>query len=81
MTIGADFHDYHHMAFIGNYSSTFRHWDWICGTDAGYKAHSVKLRATRKAKRAAAAAAMREDAREKLGVVMGEANGAKTKAE
>ncbi|KAJ3278479.1 C-4 sterol methyl oxidase [Borealophlyctis nickersoniae] len=33
---GADFHDYHHMAFVGNYSSTFRHWDWIFGTDKGY---------------------------------------------
>ncbi|KAJ3102808.1 C-4 sterol methyl oxidase [Phlyctochytrium planicorne] len=53
---GADFHDYHHMAFIGNYSSTFRHWDWIFGTDAGYRQYSAKLRAQRKAKRAAAAA-------------------------
>ncbi|KAJ3327105.1 C-4 sterol methyl oxidase [Blyttiomyces sp. JEL0837] len=54
---GADFHDYHHMAFIGNYSSTFRHWDWICGTDSGYKAHCQKLRAARKAKKAVQAAA------------------------
>ncbi|KAI8843706.1 hypothetical protein BC829DRAFT_370828 [Chytridium lagenaria] len=53
---GADFHDYHHMAFIGNYSSTFRHWDWIFGTDSGYRAHSAKMRANRKAKAAIAAA-------------------------
>ncbi|KAI8920396.1 hypothetical protein DFJ77DRAFT_482750 [Powellomyces hirtus] len=26
---GADFHDYRHMAFIGNYSSSFRWWDWF----------------------------------------------------
>ncbi|KAL2919025.1 C-4 sterol methyl oxidase [Polyrhizophydium stewartii] len=35
---GADFHDYHHMAFVGNYSSSFRWWDWICGTDRAYQA-------------------------------------------
>ncbi|KAJ3168076.1 C-4 sterol methyl oxidase [Geranomyces variabilis] len=35
---GADFHDYHHMAFKGNYSSSFRWWDWLFGTDAAYNA-------------------------------------------
>ncbi|KAJ3205420.1 C-4 sterol methyl oxidase [Dinochytrium kinnereticum] len=54
---GADFHDYHHMAFVGNYSATFRHWDWLFGTDVGYRKHSAKIRAARKAKIAAAAAA------------------------
>ncbi|KAJ3413931.1 C-4 sterol methyl oxidase [Chytridiales sp. JEL 0842] len=44
---GADFHDYHHMAFIGNYSSTFRHWDWIFGTDKGYKAWVAKRKAAK----------------------------------
>ncbi|KAJ3192838.1 C-4 sterol methyl oxidase [Irineochytrium annulatum] len=53
---GADFHDYHHMAFVGNYSSTFRHWDWLFGTDKGYKEHSARLRAARKAKKAVALA-------------------------
>jgi methylsterol monooxygenase len=33
---GADFHDHHHMVFLGNYSSTFRHWDWLFGTDKRY---------------------------------------------
>jgi methylsterol monooxygenase len=42
---GADFHDYHHMAFLGNYSSTFRHWDWIFGTDKGYKKWVAKKKA------------------------------------
>ncbi|KAJ3249806.1 C-4 sterol methyl oxidase [Chytriomyces hyalinus] len=39
---GADWHDYHHLAFIGNYGSTFRYWDWICGTDVGYIKHTAK---------------------------------------
>lgn len=35
---GAEFHDFHHMAFTGNYSSTFTWWDKIFGTDAAYNA-------------------------------------------
>jgi methylsterol monooxygenase len=31
------------MAFVGNYSSTFRHWDWIFGTDKGYNSWKAKL--------------------------------------
>ncbi|KAJ3111075.1 C-4 sterol methyl oxidase [Phlyctochytrium bullatum] len=61
---GADFHDYHHMAFNGNYSSTFRHWDWIFGTDAGYNAHCAKSRAARKAKKAAQLAASKATKKE-----------------
>eukprot|EP00276_Gloeochaete_wittrockiana_P009071 CAMPEP_0184643338 /NCGR_PEP_ID=MMETSP0308-20130426/166_1 /TAXON_ID=38269 /ORGANISM="Gloeochaete witrockiana, Strain SAG 46.84" /LENGTH=170 /DNA_ID=CAMNT_0027071205 /DNA_START=378 /DNA_END=890 /DNA_ORIENTATION=- len=34
---GAEFHDYHHMAFVGNYSSTFRVWDFVFGTDKKYR--------------------------------------------
>jgi len=33
---GAEFHDYHHMAFVGNYSSTFTVWDRVFGTDQKY---------------------------------------------
>jgi methylsterol monooxygenase len=36
---GADHHDYHHQAFIGNYSSSFRWWDYLFGTDAKYRAY------------------------------------------
>jgi len=43
---GADFHDFHHMAFTNNYSSSFRIWDWIFGTDQKYqefrREHSTK---------------------------------------
>lgn len=34
---GADHHDYHHQAFVGCYSTSFRWWDDIMGTDLSYK--------------------------------------------
>ncbi|KAI8918888.1 hypothetical protein BC831DRAFT_481892 [Entophlyctis helioformis] len=42
---GADFHDYHHMAFVGNYSSSFRWWDAIMGTDKAFHAWKAKVAA------------------------------------
>ena len=48
---GADHHDYHHMAFMDNFASSFRYLDFIFGTDERYRAHKAKLR---KAKEAAA---------------------------
>ncbi|KAI8894344.1 hypothetical protein BC833DRAFT_605239 [Globomyces pollinis-pini] len=33
---GADFHDYHHAAFVGNYGSFFRIWDWLFGTSSAF---------------------------------------------
>ncbi|KAI8886205.1 hypothetical protein K501DRAFT_321967 [Backusella circina FSU 941] len=36
---GADHHDYHHQAFIGNYASSFRWWDYVLGTDNKYRAY------------------------------------------
>jgi len=44
---GAEFHDFHHMTFNSNFSSTFRIWDIVFGT-AGpyytYKTEQAKLR-------------------------------------
>jgi len=34
---GADFHDHHHFAYLGNYATFFRYWDYFCGTDERYK--------------------------------------------
>ncbi|KAL4890561.1 fatty acid hydroxylase superfamily-domain-containing protein [Aspergillus ambiguus] len=34
---GADWHDDHHRYFVGNYSSSFKHWDVLMGTVAGPK--------------------------------------------
>ncbi|ORZ35403.1 C-4 methyl sterol oxidase [Catenaria anguillulae PL171] len=34
---GADHHDFHHQNFIGNYSTSFRWWDLIMGTEGSYR--------------------------------------------
>jgi len=39
---GSDFHDFHHMNFVGNYGSTFRIWDKLMGTDNKYHAFKKK---------------------------------------
>lgn len=44
---GADHHDYHHMAFLGCYSTSFRWWDHLMGTDLGYKRQRAKERRLR----------------------------------
>eukprot|EP01135_Chromosphaera_perkinsii_P000788 Nk52_evm76s151 gene=Nk52_evmTU76s151 len=36
---GAEFHDFHHMNFTGNYASTFTFWDWLLGTDQSFKTY------------------------------------------
>lgn len=46
---GADFHDHHHMVFLGNYGTSFRWCDWMFGTDTRYnnykKEQAKKLKA------------------------------------
>ena len=42
---GADHHDYHHMAFLGCYSTSFRWWDHFLGTDRGYQRVRAKQKA------------------------------------
>ncbi|KAI8871762.1 hypothetical protein GQ42DRAFT_161792 [Ramicandelaber brevisporus] len=42
---GADHHDYHHMTFLNNFSSSFRWWDTMFGTDTKYHAHKAKIAA------------------------------------
>lgn len=49
---GADYHDFHHRAFVGNYASSFRFWDWICGTDLKYQEFK-KMQNTKKVPRSA----------------------------
>jgi methylsterol monooxygenase len=43
---GAEHHDVHHERFIGNYSSSFRWWDYMLDTEAGPNA--AKRRRERK---------------------------------
>ena len=39
---GADHHDLHHEKFIGNYSSSFRWWDWALDTEATPEARRLR---------------------------------------
>ncbi|TIC01185.1 hypothetical protein E3Q18_00784 [Wallemia mellicola] len=56
---GAEHHDYHHEKFTECYSSSFRHWDWLFGTDKKYHAYRAKQAAQKKAKKAQYLAANR----------------------
>jgi methylsterol monooxygenase len=40
---GADHHDFHHMAFVNNYSTSFRYLDFLFGTDNKYRAYKARL--------------------------------------
>lgn len=53
---GADHHDFHHMAFVNNYASSFRYLDFLFGTDKKYRAHKEKLRKARDAMKGASKA-------------------------
>jgi methylsterol monooxygenase len=44
---GAEHHDFHHMAFTNNYSTSFRWWDRIFGTDDKYRAYRKHLAAAK----------------------------------
>ena len=46
---GAEHHDFHHMAFTNNYSTSFRWWDRIFGTDDKYRAYRARVNAAKKA--------------------------------
>lgn len=45
---GAEHHDFHHMAFVNNYSTSFRWWDRMLGTDTKYRAYRQRMRAATK---------------------------------
>lgn len=40
---GADHHDFHHMAFVNNYSTSFRYLDHLFGTDDKYRVYKKRL--------------------------------------
>jgi methylsterol monooxygenase len=48
---GAEHHDVHHEKFVGNYSSSFRWWDYCMGTETGSAAFKAK-RASKSAEKA-----------------------------
>jgi methylsterol monooxygenase len=41
---GAEHHDFHHMAFTNNYSTSFRWWDRIFGTDDKYLVYREQIK-------------------------------------
>ena len=50
---GADHHDVHHEKFIGNYSSSFRWWDYVLDTESGSASYAARRKAGKtKAKKA-----------------------------
>jgi len=49
---GAEHHDYHHMAFTNNFSTSFRYLDFIFGTDDKYRAYKARLQAVKASDRA-----------------------------
>ena len=49
MVSGADHHDFHHMAFVNNFSTSFRWLDALFGTDDKYRAYKKRLAAARSA--------------------------------
>lgn len=50
---GADHHDFHHMAFVNCYSTSFRWWDFCLGTDNKYHAYKDRVAAAKESDRAA----------------------------
>ncbi|TFK38449.1 C4-methyl sterol oxidase [Crucibulum laeve] len=45
---GAEHHDFHHMAFTNNFSTSFRWWDRIFGTDDKYRQYRARVQAVKK---------------------------------
>ncbi|KAI0919861.1 C-4 sterol methyl oxidase [Taiwanofungus camphoratus] len=46
---GAEHHDFHHMAFVNNFSTSFRWCDRLFGTDDKYRQYRERMRAMKKA--------------------------------
>jgi len=46
---GAEHHDFHHMAFTNNYSTSFRWCDRIFGTDTKYREYRARMHAAKAA--------------------------------
>ncbi|KAJ3760905.1 hypothetical protein EV360DRAFT_80723 [Lentinula raphanica] len=44
---GAEHHDFHHMAFTNNYSTSFRWWDRLFGTDDKYLVYRERVQAAK----------------------------------
>ncbi|KAJ6507259.1 hypothetical protein C8R47DRAFT_1100654 [Mycena vitilis] len=58
---GAEHHDFHHMAFTNNFSTSFRWWDRLLGTDTKYREYSARVKAAKNAMKGAS-----EEERDKM---------------
>jgi len=45
---GAEHHDFHHMAFVNNFATSFRWCDMLFGTDTKYHEHVKRVKAAKK---------------------------------
>ncbi|KAF8487732.1 hypothetical protein F5888DRAFT_1820559 [Russula emetica] len=59
-TSGTEYHDFHHMAFVKNFSTSFRWWDHLLRTDKKYLAYGERVRAATKGLDAAQRKAVEE---------------------
>ncbi|KAF8503238.1 hypothetical protein F5888DRAFT_1861367 [Russula emetica] len=57
---GAEYHDFHHMAFVKYFSTSFRWWDRLLGTDKKYLAYGERVRTATKGLDAAQCKAVEE---------------------
>ncbi|KAF7973796.1 hypothetical protein HWV62_20368 [Athelia sp. TMB] len=76
---GAEHHDFHHMAFTNNFSTSFRWWDRILGTDDKYRVYRKKVEAAKAAMKGASQE--EKDAMEKKMMAEVEAEGIRAEAE
>jgi methylsterol monooxygenase len=76
---GAEHHDFHHMAFTNNFSTSFRWWDRIFGTDDKYRAYRARVKAAKKAMKNASAEDIKNFEEKLMNEV--EAEGIKAEAE
>ncbi|KAL7424700.1 C-4 sterol methyl oxidase [Cryptotrichosporon argae] len=65
---GASHHDWHHQAFTNCFSTSFRWWDYMLGTDTKYHAHLARVAAAKNPKERAAVEARDRSAAEAEGL-------------
>ncbi|KAI0308993.1 C-4 methyl sterol oxidase [Amylostereum chailletii] len=78
---GADHHDFHHMAFVNNFSTSFRWWDHVLGTDDKYRLYNAKRQLMLETARAQRLSLREVQELEKKMVAEEEAEGVRAEAE
>ena len=78
---GAEHHDFHHMAFVNNFSTSFRWWDRVLGTDDKYLVYRTRVQAAMKEARAKGLSVQQMKEVEERMVKEAEAEGVRAEAE